>query len=49
MIEVVPDTKSRDQLGKQTQVSLKDYFNSVHGEDDSVSFQEVGHDHLIAV
>lgn len=40
MIEVVPDSKSRDQLGKQTQVSLKDYFNSIYGDEDSYSYQE---------
>ena len=28
VIEVVPDSKSRDQIGKQTQVSLKEYFHS---------------------
>ena len=41
MIECVPNSKSRDQLGKATQVSLKNYFNSRYGDDDSVPFQKV--------
>lgn len=41
VIEVVPDSKSRDQLGKQTQVSLKEYFYSAYGDEDSVTYQEV--------
>ena len=41
VIECVPNSKSRDQLGKATQVSLKAYFNSHYGDDDSVEFQEV--------
>ena len=40
VIECVPDSKSRDQLGKATQVSLKAYFNSCYGDDDSVKFQK---------
>ena len=41
MIEVVPDSKSRDKIGKQTQVSLREYFRSVYGSEDSVTYQEV--------
>lgn len=41
VIECVPNSKSRDQLGKATQVSLKAYFNSRYGSDDTVQFQEV--------
>ena len=41
MIECVPDSKSHDQLGKQTQVSLKQYFNSVYGHENSLYYQEV--------
>ena len=37
----MPDSKSRDQLGKQTLVSLKEYFNSAYGDEDSVTYQEV--------
>lgn len=41
VIECVPDSKSRDQLGKQTLVSLREYFLSVYGDEDSVTYQEV--------
>lgn len=41
VIECVPDSKSRDQLGKQTLVSLKEYFLSVYGDENSVTYQEV--------
>ena len=41
VIEVVPDSKSRDEIGKQTQVSLREYFHSVYGAEDSIPFQEV--------
>ncbi len=44
VIECVPDSKSRDQLGKQTQVSLKEYFHTVYGNEDSVPYQEVSGD-----
>lgn len=37
----MPNSKSRDQLGKATQVSLKAYFNSRYGDDDSMQFQKV--------
>lgn len=37
----MPDAKSRDQIGKATQVSLRAYFNSMYGDDDSVLFQKV--------
>jgi phosphatidylinositol 4-kinase len=40
VIEAIPDSKSRDQLGKQTQVSLKEYFMSIYGEEDSFLYQE---------
>ena len=41
VIEVVPDSKSRDKIGKQTQVSLREYFHSVYGSEDSIPYQEV--------
>ena len=41
VIECVPDSKSRDQLGKQTQMSLLEYFEIVHGKEDNVKFQLV--------
>jgi len=41
VIECVPDSKSRDQLGKATQVSLLSYFHGMYGDDDSLGFQKV--------
>ena len=47
MIECVPDSKSRDQIGKETQVSLKEYFNTLYGDEDGVPYQKVGQPHVI--
>ena len=41
VIECVPDSKSRDQIGKQTDISLDEYFAQKYGEQDSPKFQEV--------
>ena len=38
----MPDSKSRDQIGKETQVSLKEYFNTLYGDEDGVPYQKVG-------
>eukprot|EP00731_Ephydatia_muelleri_P032328 Em0023g835a len=40
VIECVPDSKSRDQIGKETQVSLKEYFNTLYGDEDGVPYQK---------
>lgn len=41
VIECVPNAKSRDQLGRQTEVDLFAYFKSTYGDEGSLSFQEV--------
>jgi hypothetical protein len=43
VIEVVPDTRSRDQIGKDMDESsnLLTYFRTVHGHPDSTDFQQV--------
>ena len=41
VIECVPDSKSRDQIGKQTDISLDQYFMQKYGDQDSPAFQEV--------
>ena len=41
VIECVPDSKSRDQIGKQTDISLDQYFVQKYGDQDSPKFQEV--------
>ncbi|XP_047123411.1 phosphatidylinositol 4-kinase alpha isoform X2 [Hydra vulgaris] len=40
VIECVPNAKSRDQLGRQTEVDLFAYFISTYGDEESLLFQE---------
>lgn len=40
VIECVPNAKSRDQLGRETDMSLYDYFKNFFGEETSSKFQE---------
>ena len=49
VIEVVPDSKSRDKIGKQTQASLRGYFHSVYGSEDSIPYQGGGALYLTVV
>ncbi|KAJ8666188.1 hypothetical protein QAD02_007850 [Eretmocerus hayati] len=41
VIECVPRAKSRDQLGRQTDYGLYEYFSSIHGDETSRTFQNV--------
>lgn len=40
VIECVPNAKSREQLGKETEMSLYDYFRYEYGDETSKNFQE---------
>eukprot|EP00127_Corallochytrium_limacisporum_P001034 Clim_evm33s34 gene=Clim_evmTU33s34 len=46
VIEVVPNTKSRDQLGRQTEMSLFEYFIKTYGTVDSPEFQQARSDFI---
>ncbi len=41
VIECVPNSRSREDIGRNTEVGLFEYFRHVYGKDDSTKFQNV--------
>ena len=49
MIEMVPDSSSRDELGKENNLELKDYFISKYGNEESSSFKRAQRNFILSM
>ncbi|CAF1029135.1 unnamed protein product [Rotaria sordida] len=49
VIECVPDARSREDIGRNTEAGLYDYFRHVYGKDDSIKFQKARRNFVISM
>ncbi|KAK3796327.1 hypothetical protein RRG08_021349 [Elysia crispata] len=49
VIECVPNSKSRDQIGRQTDITLFEYFLATFGDEQSPQFQEARHNFVVSM
>ncbi|CAF4139791.1 unnamed protein product [Rotaria sp. Silwood2] len=49
VIECVPNSRSREDIGRNTEAGLFDYFRHVYGKDDSIKFQKARRNFVISM